>query len=244
MIKSYRIKIGESYKKNSIEYYCNSTKTVKDLKNFICDLYNYKFCPCKIRFYVKDYYYEKKYINYKDKSLLSSLDIEDNIFVDINSNIKCICSNSFQEYNKKSKEEIIDLLNKNKEDLEETIKELENNNEILEKKNSEKEKKIEKLLEKKNAIEKDLKVWKDKTVKKDEKINKLTIDKQEIKEKNIELNINIIGLKDTINRKDNLILDLKGKENDAKFKIKNLENNLQLNKGKLDDISIENNNFM
>jgi len=145
-LKKYYITIQDLSKhyfsKNNIEfeYLDNSKKTIKDLKNLICELYYNDFCPCKIKLYYYpnkndyDYYfsnkkYKKNFFNYEDKDLLSSLK-QDSINAEIITDNICNCSEIYKQYLKLSKESVLEKLNEAndiKKDLEKKNGELKEN---------------------------------------------------------------------------------------------------------------------
>ena len=127
-IKKYFIKFGEvpgdddKYLKSeikkvlNIEFLDNLEKTVIELKIFICELFNYKFCPCKLKIYndTSFYYYsfsKEKYLDCNDNDKLSSLNLKDSFYVIKVADIKCNCSEYFKLYFKSSKPSIINILN-------------------------------------------------------------------------------------------------------------------------------------
>ena len=244
-LKSYNIIIEDhSYKKifyrktNEIQYIDNSQKTIKDLKNFICEICDFCICPCKIKFprkssnnYYNKYhnFYSDNDINYKDNDLLSSIISFDNLVVYVMLENTCICSEEYKNYYRYSKDSIVDLLiksNGKKNELENTIKKLK-----------------EEIKESKLKFEEN----ENKSYTKYTNINDLKNNKMKLIEKTNEyknkidvLNNNISDLNINIKKQNNSIKELEDKEKRAKITIGNLENDLEIKKQTLQKVYDEN----
>ena len=154
-----------------IDYLDNSKRTMKDLKNYICEIMDYNCCPCKILFYNKvssynRYYekiYEKRYLRYNDNDLLINLGLKSSFYADIESNKQCDCSSQEKKYFKESKETIKKLLieadekkiilEKKINELKDTIWKLKDSISKMEKEANKAKDKVENLNKEKETLE-------------------------------------------------------------------------------------------
>ena len=198
-----------------ITYYDNCKKKIEDLKEYICDITNYKFCPCLLKICNKrvsefNYFLDLDFINKDDSTLLSEINLKDSFYVFVIDN-KCNCSFDYKKRYKCTKLELIKQIFENEKKIE-----LFKDQSLDLKEKDQKINKIEKKLkllekEKENYYE-----YKKKWESKEEEIKDL--------EKKIKEN------EDTIN---NLI-----DENDKKEKVKiDLENQLINSKSTIDDLN-------
>ena len=116
-------------RRSEIEYLDNSKKTMKDLKDYICEICDYSICPCNIKFFnrLSSYYETMKELKYKDNELLSSLILISPLYASIIQDNICNCSPEHKKYFKSSRDSIIDLLIESsgkKNELENTINKL------------------------------------------------------------------------------------------------------------------------
>ena len=107
-----------------IEYYDNLSNKVEDLKEYICNLLNYSFCPCLLKiFNGKDnfskylYFRDLEYIKYESTSFLSKIGLKKSFFVIIMLDNKCQCSPQFKSNFKLTKTEILNTFIKEYEEL-------------------------------------------------------------------------------------------------------------------------------
>ena len=270
-LKEYTINIAEqkSYNKfkNIFEiiYYDNSKKTIENLKEYICELSNYSFCPCILTIYKinnNQIYSRYRYTENNDKLLCES-DLPDSFCISVNSNISCKCSTFFKERFKLSKSNII----KDEMEIKENIN-LKNDYEKLKNSLKEKENDINELKSKLNKINNELdnKIKENNLIQKtkqnlDKKINEYsneiktktkTIEKTEIENKNnlekikkieIENKNNlekIMKFDELIYEKEALIKKLEIENNKNKEKINNLNNNILELKSTNNNISNKN----
>ena len=156
-----------------IVYLDNSKRTMKDLKNYICDIMDYNCCPCKISLYNKvpsynrfyEKIYEKRYLKFNDNDLLVTLGLKSSFNADIESNKKCDCSSQEKKYFKESKETIKKLLieadekkiilEKKINELKETIWNLKDSISKMEKEENKAKDKIKNLNKEKEILEND-----------------------------------------------------------------------------------------
>ena len=80
-----------------ITYYDNCKKKIEDLKEYICDITNYKFCPCALKICNKrvseyNFFLDLDFINNDDSTLLSQINLRDSFYVFV---IDSICKCSF-----------------------------------------------------------------------------------------------------------------------------------------------------
>ena len=105
-------------------YYYNPMKKFEDLKEFIFDLSNGLFCPCFLGLYqnknndekplyIKDF--EK--LDYGDTDSLSSKDLGNILYVMIDSNKECECSETFKKNFYLSKKQLANLISNKSENI-------------------------------------------------------------------------------------------------------------------------------
>ena len=214
-----------------IEYYDNLSNKVEDLKEYICNLLNYSFCPCLLKiFNGKDnfskylYFRDLEYIKYESTSFLSKIGLKKSFFVIIMLDNKCQCSPQFKSNFKLTKTEILNTFIKEYEEL--TLNKNKLSDEINDK-NSTIEHSKKKIEENENTI-KDLLNQNEEIIKENKKFNK------EIRDKKDSIN--------ELNKKDDFIQKLQIENKEFKNSLtknfeeinekKNLIENLKLEKEK------------
>ena len=116
-LKNYRLKNRSRSSDDNpeilfeIKYYDNSKKKIEDLKEYICDIANYRFCPCSLKICNKKGFECKNLLNLEfieedDSKLLSCINLKDSFCV-FATDSKCECTYS---YKKKYKNTKLDLL--------------------------------------------------------------------------------------------------------------------------------------
>ena len=213
--KKYSTEISKySLRENlKIKYLDNLAKNIDDLKLYFCDLYKYKFCPCKLKIssnkYVSSYAYEFK-LEKEENKLLS--DLENNfIYVIEFPDLECKCNKNQKKYSIKSKFELInDIIEKDEKilELKERLINIQTNENYFA------SKKIEKQNEK---------------IKFENKIN-------ELKSKNLELIKNNLE----IEKEKNKFMD---ENKNYKIELDNLNNNLESTKIKFNEAIKENEKY-
>ena len=102
-----------------IDYYDNKQKKAEDIKEYICDIFNYSICPCLLKICTiinsESKSFNKKNFEFyenEDSTLLSKLFLKDSFYILVMSDNKCKCSYNFIQNFKLSKMKLIELLNK------------------------------------------------------------------------------------------------------------------------------------
>ena len=233
-IKKYKIYFSKYFGKNidkftkseleeaqEIYYTDNFTKKIEDLKLYLCDLFKFKFCPCKLKIFN---YVEKveSFKYYNRTQYIEFIEVDDNeLIYKLNSKLKlnsiniveiqylnCNCSKDFKIFFIKSKFELIKTNVDDKEKISDLTNKLMAVNSELNEMNSRKNKKenIKNNYEKKiNELEKKNLESEKNNLKKDETIKKLTEENQKIQEDLKNLNENHENVQNKVNilEKDN-----------------------------------------
>ena len=127
-LNAYSILIGRNdYSSSSndilfnLEYYDNKEKTIEDLKEYISDLLDSRYCPCFLKLYhykgYSDYYFKMSDLEeykYENAELLSNIYRSGKIYVIINKCSACYCSEDFKKNYKLSKKRIIEKISQEK----------------------------------------------------------------------------------------------------------------------------------
>ena len=114
-----------------IDYFYNYKKKLEDIKEFICDFFNYTYCHCQLKIclnkvleYKTLFKNDLEYCKDDDSTLLSDTDLEDSFYIIIFADNKCSCPLYLRQKMKISKTQLLKLLNKEDENTNNFEKEI------------------------------------------------------------------------------------------------------------------------